>query len=389
VSDPSSTSASGGLTARSTREWVADAGFAVAAAVFGAVFVVGNLNDDPPVEVPPLGVELVVGGAACAALFLVRRRWPVGLLLGLMFAGILSVVGTAASFLGVLNVAIHRSWRVTAALAGLHFGWAALFFQLVDMTPRQYRESVVFTLLMDAALVASGLLVRSQRLLVRSLRDRARQAEEETRRLERERIAREMHDVLAHRISLLAMHAGALEFRPEAPAEEITRAAGVIRRCAFEALEDLREVIGVLRDDSGAVNAERPQPTLADLTELIDDSQRTGMPVTLDTQISDLGTVPAGIGRHAYRIVQEGLTNARKHAPGAHVRVAVAGTEGTELTVELRNPLPPNTAAAQIPGAGAGLIGLRERVDLVGGRLEHGRTPDGHFRLWMSLPWPR
>jgi signal transduction histidine kinase len=265
--------------------------------------------------------------------------------------------------------------------------------------------------LLDAVLIASGRLVRAQRLLVSSLRERARQAEEgqrlrveEARHLERERLAREMHDVLAHRISLLAVHAGALEFRPDAPAEQ-ARAAGVIRRSAYEAMEDLREVIGMLRDGDGGADAQRPQPTLTDLPALIGESLRADAPVTLDNRIGDLSTVPARIGRHAYRIVQEALTNARKHAPGGAVQVTVNGSPGAGLTVAVRNPLSTSTlekewraaerdlelerrAAGRLPGAGAGLIGLRERVDLVGGRLEHGRTRDGDFRLRVWLPWP-
>jgi signal transduction histidine kinase len=98
--------------------------------------------------------------------------------------------------------------------------------------------------------------------------------------------------------------------------------------------------------------------------------------------------VPVRIGRHAYRIVQEALTNARKHAPRAGVRVIVDGAPGAELTVEVRNPLTPATTTDRLPGAGAGLIGLRERVGLVGGRLEHGRTGGGEFRLQARLPWP-
>ena len=375
---------------------VGDAGFAAAAALLGTFFFLSNVNDDPPIETLPVAHELIAGAVVCAALLLVRRRWPVWLAVSLTAAGALSAVASAGSFLAVLNVAIHRSWRVTGAVAALHAGTtqllAGLLLRFEGLTPGQYREVVVFTLLLDATLVASGMLVGS-------LRERARQAEEgqrlrieEARRLERERIAREMHDVLAHRISLLTMHAGALEFRPDAPAAQISRAAGVIRSCAFQALEDLREVIGVLRADTdagpGSGEADRPQPTLAALPELIGDSRRTGTPVSLDNRIGDLSAVPAGIGRHAYRIVQEGLTNARKHAPGADVRVMVAGAPGGELTVELRNPLPPGLRAAEIPGAGAGLIGLRERADLVGGRLEHGRTGTGDFRLWMSLPWP-
>jgi signal transduction histidine kinase len=109
----------------------------------------------------------------------------------------------------------------------------------------------------------------------------------------------------------------------------------------------------------------------------------------LDDRIGDLPAVSARIGRHVYRIVQEGLTNARKHAPGAHVRVTVDGTPANELTVEVHNGLSPAVTATPRPGAGAGLIGLRERVALVGGRLEHGRTSDGGFRLQAWLPWPR
>ena len=133
---------------------------------------------------------------------------------------------------------------------------------------------VVITL----AVLAWGMFVRARRQLIVSLRDRAERAEAEqqlrvaqARQLERTRIAREMHDVLAHRISLLSLHAGALEFRPDAPPEEVARAAGVIRASAHDALQDLREVIGVLRAETTgeATHRSRPQPTLADLPALV------------------------------------------------------------------------------------------------------------------------
>jgi signal transduction histidine kinase len=98
--------------------------------------------------------------------------------------------------------------------------------------------------------------------------------------------------------------------------------------------------------------------------------------------------VPEGVGRNAYRIVQEALTNARKHAQGAAVDVTLDGAAGSGLTVEVRNRLPVGAAAAPIPGAGTGLIGLSERTSLAGGRLEHGRTPGGDFELRAWLPWP-
>jgi signal transduction histidine kinase len=198
-----------------------------------------------------------------------------------------------------------------------------------------------------------------------------------------------MHDVLAHRISLLSLHAGALEFRPDAPPDEVARAAGVIRSSAHQALEDLRVVIGVLRDDPDGGEPERPQPTLADLPALIDESRGAGMRVAHDWRLPADAVVPEGLGRNAYRIVQEGLTNARKHARGSAVDVSVEGAPGAGLTIEIRNRLPVGAfAGAEIPGAGTGIVGLTERAALAGGRLEHGRTDAGDYRLWAWLPWP-
>jgi signal transduction histidine kinase len=130
---------------------------------------------------------------------------------------------------------------------------------------------------------------------------------------------------------------------------------------------------------------------------LVDESRRAGTLVRLDCAVVDSAAVPVAIGRSAYRIVQEGLTNARKHADGAEVSVTVRGGRGDGLTVEIRNPGPPDAASTTaipgasttaIPGAGSGIIGLAERASLAGGRLEHGRTPTGDFRLWAWLPWP-
>src|SRR5690348_16266362 len=128
-----------------------------------------------------------------------------------------------------------------------------------------------------------------------------------------------MHDVLAHRISLLSLHAGVLEFRPDAPPEEIARAAGVIRASAHQALEDLRAVIGILRDgpDGQGPQSQPPQPTLAALPGLLEESRAAGMRIRTEVSLPDLALVPDAIGRHALRIVQEALTNARKHATTA------------------------------------------------------------------------
>jgi signal transduction histidine kinase len=255
--------------------------------------------------------------------------------------------------------------------------------------------SLVVGVLITAGLIAWGMFVRARRQLVVSLRDRARRAEAEqelrvaqARPIERDRIAREMQDVLAHRISLVSLHAGALEYSGASSREEVSRAAGVIRGAAHQALDDLREVIGVLREDGEPGDApERPQPTIADLDTLLEESRDAGMRVRGDLSVAE--GVPTSVGRNAYRVVQEGLTNARKHAPDCAVDVAVAGAPGDGLTIEVRNRLPLGRIVAQIPGAGTGtgIVGLTERVVLAGGRLEHG-SRDGEWRLWAWLPWP-
>ena len=188
-------------------------------------------------------------------------------------------------------------------------------------------------MLLTAVVVGWGLFVRARREVIFSLRERAARLEaeqrlrvEQARDAERRRIAREMHDVLAHRVSLLTLHAGALEFRPDASPEEVAEAAGVIRATAHAALEDLRGVIGVLRDGEGGDGPEPPQPTLADIPALVEESRAAGMKV--ECSIGEPpGPVPDALGRTAYRVVQEGLTNARKHAPAAAVAVHV-GPDG-------------------------------------------------------------
>jgi signal transduction histidine kinase len=197
---------------------------------------------------------------------------------------------------------------------------------------------------------------------------------------QRQLVAREMHDVLGHRLSLLSVHAGALEYRPDAPAEDVARAARVIRESAHQALQDLREVIGVLRAPVG----ELPQPTVADIPELVAESRRAGMDVELRNDVA--GAPPDTIGRTAYRVAQEALTNAHRHAPGAPVTVAVGGSAGSGLTVEVENGAPDRARPAGAPGQG--LTGLAERVGLAGGRLEHGPTDAAGWRVRAWLPWP-
>jgi signal transduction histidine kinase len=367
---------------RTGREWLVEVGFALIAAVLGVFFTIGTVADG---DGAPLGLDVATGVAAAVLLVLFRRDRPVALTLVLLPFGIVFGMPMGAIPVALFAVALHRPVWITIALSGLHAVTVLVVYRIAIDSTRTYLEAVIFLVLLHVSVVAVGMLIRSHRMLVRSLADRARQAEdgqrmriEQARLAERARIAREMHDVLAHRISLLAVHAGALEVRRAAPEPE-RAAAGVIRQCAHDALEDLRQVIGMLRDQPAE---DRPQPTLGDVPALVAESRAAG--ATVDLELAQGAEVPPGVGRHAYRIVQEALTNARKHAPGAPVRVAVRGGAEQGLVVEVGNRL---VAGGSLPGAGSGLIGLGERVQLAGGRLEHGPTPGGEFRLRAWLPW--
>ena len=350
-----------------------DAGLIGLAAGLGTLFF---LDAQRTPDGPWTLLDLGVGVAACLAVPL-RRRWPVGLALVLIPTVIVSSAAMGATAVAMAGVAAYRSLRVTVLVVALHAAFVLALFGLVATSRREYWQAVVVVLALDAALVASGLLVRSLRERATEAEERQRLRIEEARHAERERLAREMHDVLAHRISLLAVHAGALEVRRSAPEDE-RQAAAVIRQCAYDALEDLREVVGMLRDEPKE-ESDRPQPTLEGL---IEQSRRAGTPVTLEDHVIEPSEP---LGRHVYRVVQEGLTNARKHAPGAPVRVRLDG-DAEGLTVGITNPVPA-APAQHLPGAGSGLIGLAERMHLLGGRLEHGRTDTGEFRLHAWLPW--
>ncbi|MFV2175074.1 sensor histidine kinase [Actinomadura sp. LOL_016] len=379
---------------RSVREWVRDVFVTAAALMIGLVVLAGSRETYPaPPGLAEDVKEAVLGGIAMLVLLLFRRRWPLGVTLFLTAWGFTNSVSWGATAMAVFTVAIHRPWRPTAVLTLLNCGFLVVVFLIAphELSTRERVESVVVFVLGYMVLIATGLLIRSRRQLVVSLRDRARQAEEgqrlrveEARHLERERIAREMHDVLAHRISLLAVHAGALEFRPDTPPEH-REAVGIIRRSAYEAMEDLREVIGVLRAPGSGDAPERPQPTLADVPALVREVRSAGARIELDDRVPDPAVVPDRVGRHAYRIVQEGLTNARKHAPDADVRIVLKTPEAErELIVEIENAVASGGIPA-LPGAGAGLVGLGERVTLLGGTLVHGAA-GGRFRLRARLP---
>lgn len=333
----------------------------------------------------------IVLGVACLAGVYWCRRWPVRFAVFAIVAGTVSTLGAGTPLVGVFAVAVHRRWQTTLAVAALAI--ASVFVSLALYPLPHFWFNAAIGVLLTAAVAGWGMFVRARRQVLASLRrevarerELATERDEAARRSERERIAREMHDVLAHRLSLLAVHAGALQFRPDAGPDEIARAAGVIRDSAHTALNELRSVISLARE--AAPDSLRPQPTAADLPELIDESRRAGLSVAYHPSV-DVGTLDPATGRTVYRIVQEALTNVRKHAPHARVRIELGGARGDGVTVTVHNDAAPAGGPAAIPGSGTGLVGLRERAELAGGSLCYGPTADGTgFEVRATLPWP-
>jgi len=348
-------------------------------------------------QVPALfWVDLTLGLTALVLLQYWRRR-PLAVAMTISIMGCLSAFSAGAFTVATASLATRRRWNELLPYIVVSIASSLVFYQ-VEPIQDSFFANLVSSILVVGVLVAFGMYVGARRELLATLKDRAERAEREqamrvgqARANERGRIAREMHDVLAHRISLVAMHAGAMNYRTDLSAEEMRRTAGVIEENAHQALSDLREVLGMLRDDRSASIPERPQPTLRDVPDLVDEAQAVGMSVRLTNEVGDLDVAPEIIGRSAYRIIQESLTNARKHAPDTAVQVRLSGRPGAGLTVEVRNPLRvgvPDGREASLPESGLGLIGLAERAEISGGRLEHGRTASREFFVRAELPWP-
>lgn len=335
-------------------------------------------------------LDLGVGCLAYAAVAF-RRRSPLSFALLLNAAAAVSGLAAGPAVLAAVSLATRRVYR-EMALVGLVSFSAGIAFTKIE--PQQHEDSwwlnVLVNLVATVAILGWGLYIGSRRELIARLHAEVAQAaaeqerrSDQARTAERGRIAREMHDVLAHRISQISMQANAIMFREDLSAGQIREHVGVIQANAAEALADLRSVLGVLRDPASGAPLDRPQPTFADLTELVAGEVTAGASVTLRTDVH--GDVPELAGRTAYRIVQEALTNARKHAPGATVQIDISGGPADGLTLVIRNPL---GFSSRTPGAGLGLVGLRERAELVGGTLDAGRELSAWvIRGW--IPWEK
>jgi signal transduction histidine kinase len=375
------------------RDRLLDAAGCLFAAALGVLFLIPTIKDSTePLSAPQLTFDIAVGALACLSLWW-RRRWPLGAALVGIVCGAVSISATPAALLALFSLSVHRSSRQALLVCAV---WIPSLLIFAVYSPTTDALPVIaFVMPFAFAVTAWGMFIRARRQLLLTLRERAVSAEEDQRMhadririAERTRIAREMHDVLGHRISLLSLHAGALAFQPDLP-PQVRDTAELMRATSRQALEELRAVIGLLRDEPGAESAPAaPQPTLTDIPRLVEETRRAGGTIDFDMLVNHPEAAPAALGRDAYRIVQESLTNIRKHAGGTSGSVRIAGAAHRGLHVSVRNRLPIDPGAGSaLPGSGAGLLGLQERVTIAGGTLAHGPDGSGDFVISAELPW--
>ncbi|MEW2432351.1 histidine kinase [Micromonospora sp. NPDC047644] len=286
----------------------------------------------------------------------------------------------ALGSIAVLAVVVARVDRPALA-------WVVLI-STVPVLTMVHPDNRVPVLLLLGALAIAGDLIRRNRLSRSALAAQTELSEREQERRavleERTRIARELHDVVAHHMSLIAVQAETAPYRltdvPAPAAAEFVAIAASAR----DALTDMRRLLGVLRSEASDAQT-APQPDLTDLGAMVDAARRAGLPVTLDVEPVHDDRVPAPVGLAAYRIVQEGLANAARHAAGAAVRVTVrAGPSGLGVRVENS---PADVRPTADGGSGHGLTGMRERATSLGGTFTAGPLPDGGYAVAAELPY--
>lgn len=329
-----------------------------------------------------IAVAIIAALSAVTLRFIRYRRWP---FYSLALVGWLGYALAPACIVASYNATRYFSRRkiILFATVALLTVWVPVAIGVA----RHSRSSggliidgIMYLTLLVVLPAAYGLWTRSRDGLAEAEYEARAQ---EARSLERARIARELHDIVAHRVSLMVLHAGALELA--ATDERTSETAGLIRHTGREALSELRQVLGILR---GPATGTEPQPTLADLGRLIDRTRSTGVPIEFVTE-GDPVPVPSTVERTAYRVVQECLTNVVKHAGTPRTRVILRYLDrdgGLDVTVSNGPPTGQPAASQHLPQGGLGLIGLRERVQLLDGSFEAVQTTGGGFAVKAHLP---
>ena len=344
---------------------------------------------NPSRHLDPGLVVLLLGPGLVAMLLLAwLRRAPIPVAVSLAGLWLLSPTVFGPAMAAQAHIARHRRGIDAIAVACVLVAAKSVVMLHDTSGDSAVRVEVLISATGVIIALLIGLLGRSptdanqQRAAAQAARQDAWEAQlNETRLLERERIAREMHDVVAHRISLIALHAGALAHHMRSDEGEAGDLARAIQTNAQSSLDELRTMLARLRGN--AAPPEPPQPTLSGLDALLADARSAGQQVAVELD-GNPAQVPDRVSRHAYRIVQEGLTNARKHAPGSPVALSLK-TTADRLRVVVRNRLA-DLAQPDRSGSGLGLVGIAERVDLVGGDLSHGIEGE-EFILKATLPY--
>ncbi|MET7436383.1 sensor histidine kinase [Streptomyces sp. NPDC004082] len=414
------------------RSAVLDVGLALASAIECAAEGVPFARDAGL----PVAVGVVFGLVAGSALVL-RRRWPIAVVL-VAIAITPAQMGFLMGVVGLYTLAASElPRRIIGALAGMSLvGTLIVTFVRAsqdvvrgDLTTGDWFVpflSITTSLGLTAPPLLLGLYVGARRRLMESLRERADSLERELQLLaeraeeraewargeERTRIAREMHDVVAHRVSLMVVHAAALQAVARKDPEKAVRNAALVGDMGRQALTELREMLGVLRSGesdsrvgqrpvvplvavgvaaaeaaSRAVDEAADGPCLAELDELVGQSAAAGMVVDLSVE-GEVRSYAPEVEQTAYRVVQEALTNVHKHAAGAKTYVRLAH-RSSEIAMQVENEPPPepgSAAAARLPSGGNGLVGMKERVTALGGVFVSGPTDAGGYRVSAVLP---
>lgn len=348
------------------------------------------------------GFAAVALALECLPLAL-RRRWPL-LSVALVSAGFVldqlrsyHLVAGAALALSLMSTGLHLDRRRRATAVALTGAYTALATALAVMgSPEGLAGFVTFYLLMVLAWGA-GAWLRSARVVEA---DRRRRAAEAARAEERTRLARELHDVVTHHVTAMVVQAQAARYLAAEP-DRVDQALATVADTGRLAVTDLRQLLDVLEpNSSGPPNSSSPPgPTsppsqvgasqgvvgsVEDVRDLVRQARRAGQPVELTQEPHVLPAADADAGLAAYRVVQEALTNALKHAPGSPTDVSVHQTE-QEITVQVTTGAPERPGPTA-PGSGRGLAGLRERVEALSGTLTAGRRPDGGFAVRARIP---
>ncbi|WP_328860459.1 sensor histidine kinase [Streptomyces sp. NBC_00306] len=328
----------------------------------------------------PLQAWWIVAAADVAGAFAlmgaagtVDRSWPWTPMVVIGYLVLMACLGLREPRRTLLAV-----WLATGAM-----GW---LFELISQDRSDGIHLLLFVLSAVVLVVTGALRERGdaqRRLVVQETISEAERAQR-TVLEERARIARELHDVVAHHMSLITVQADSAPYRIEGLPDAAREEFGAIAAGARESLTEMRRLLTVLRSE-GTESELTPQPGLDRVQQLVEATVRAGVPVELALAVPD-DPVPQAVDLSAYRIVQEALANVVRHAPGAPTRVSVT-SDGTDLTVLVVNlPAEERTSPLETTGTGHGLVGMRERVRLTGGTLDTGPLPDGGFRVAARLP---